>query len=356
MAQAARQPAMLVPFELRLASWIPLGPVGVTLSIAAVLVVFYFGVRLLLGVAWWLPDPTLGYTLTTSGRAGIVLSLLVGYLIGAQRYAALATFRDLQELGVAPRDADLADSERPALARPATVVHRARLWGALGVALGAFLSVWFHTLLGDSVLERLRHFSETWLLLLVLVFFGLVARGGYMTVAASASVPGLADESLAIDLSDLRPLRTYGRMALRGSLLWIVGLSIGSLLFINNEYSPLQLLVALGPIIAVTLAVALLALLLPVRDVRRRVREAKEAELARVDVRLRELRDTALAGDPGGQERLAGLLAYRTHVAGLPEWPFDPATRSRFLLYLLIPLGSWFGGAMMERLVSSLLD
>ena len=54
--------------------------------------------------------------------------------------------------------------------------------------------------------------------------------------------------------------------------------------------------------------------------------------------------------------RLADLLAYRTYLESVREWPFDDVTLRRFLLYLLIPVGSWLGGALVERLVSQMLD
>ena len=50
------------------------------------------------------------------------------------------------------------------------------------------------------------------------------------------------------------------------------------------------------------------------------------------------------------------LSVYRSHVEGVREWPFDGSTFARFGLYLMIPLGSWVGGAFVERLLSSLLD
>ena len=39
----------------------------------------------------------------------------------------------------------------------------------------------------------------------------------------------------------------------------------------------------------------------------------------------------------------------------MSAWPADSATFGRFSLYLLIPLGSWAGGAIVERFVDSLL-
>jgi hypothetical protein len=37
-------------------------------------------------------------------------------------------------------------------------------------------------------------------------------------------------------------------------------------------------------------------------------------------------------------------------------WPIDAPTLRRFALYLAIPFGSWFGGALVERMVDALLD
>jgi len=52
---------------------------------------------------------------------------------------------------------------------------------------------------------------------------------------------------------------------------------------------------------------------------------------------------------------LAEAAAYQHVIEGVREWPFDSSTVVRFAIYLLIPLGSWFGGAMVERLVDSWL-
>ncbi len=63
----------------------------------------------------------------------------------------------------------------------------------------------------------------------------------------------------------------------------------------------------------------------------------------------------AAAGDLRVQGHLADLLAYRAFVEGLREWPFDTSTLVRFALYTLIPVGSWLGGAFVERLLDRLL-
>jgi hypothetical protein len=53
---------------------------------------------------------------------------------------------------------------------------------------------------------------------------------------------------------------------------------------------------------------------------------------------------------------LAELLAYEHFLQHLPTTPFDQRNRIRFVLYLALPLGSWLGGALVERAVGLFLD
>ena len=85
----------------------------------------------------------------------------------------------------------------------------------------------------------------------------------------------------------------------------------------------------------------------------------KQTELGRIDA--------AIAGNPGalhssalrhwnGALSLADLLAYRSRVEEIREWSLGRPTFARFALYLLIPVGSWLGGAFVERIVDAFLD
>ena len=38
------------------------------------------------------------------------------------------------------------------------------------------------------------------------------------------------------------------------------------------------------------------------------------------------------------------------------SWPFGGSIRLRLLLFVAIPLGSWLGGALVERLLEHVLD
>jgi hypothetical protein len=100
--------------------------------------------------------------------------------------------------------------------------------------------------------------------------------------------------------------------------------------------------------------VGVLALLLPLRGVRARIRETKRVELAWLRERLRGAR-RGLASGSAHEDDLRDLLAWEGRVMAVSEWPLDASTFTRFSLYLLIPLGSWAGGALVERVIDALL-
>jgi hypothetical protein len=113
----------------------------------------------------------------------------------------------------------------------------------------------------------------------------------------------------------------------------------------------------LGSLWSVVLTSAVFVL--PVRGLRRQIRARKAEELARVREEIR--RDRELVAKLGAESieaggRLPGLLAYVNQIESVREWPFDAPTLTRFFLYVAIPLGSWVGGALVERLLGAALD
>ena len=108
---------------------------------------------------------------------------------------------------------------------------------------------------------------------------------------------------------------------------------------------------------AATLCVAGAALLLPLRGVHARIRQAKAAELEWVEAQILERRHALKAAAsheaPGS---LADLVAYRDLVQEAPEWPIGSSSYARFALYLLIPVLSWAAAALVERFVNALIS
>jgi hypothetical protein len=48
---------------------------------------------------------------------------------------------------------------------------------------------------------------------------------------------------------------------------------------------------------------------------------------------------------------MGDLEAYRRLIEDVPEWPFQSSTIVKVVLYLLIPIASWFGGMLIEGMV-----
>jgi hypothetical protein len=154
-------------------------------------------------------------------------------------------------------------------------------------------------------------------------------------------------------LVDPSPLAPFARVGLRGSALWFGGSALASLLFVGASAGWIVALV-----LVVTLGLGVASLLVPSRGIHLRIRERKREELARVRAAIAG-GGAALFGGPAGESdagRLPALIAYEARIAAVREWPFDTATLRRFLLFLLIPLASWIGGALVERVVNAVLE
>ena len=99
---------------------------------------------------------------------------------------------------------------------------------------------------------------------------------------------------------------------------------------------------------------------MPALLVRGTLRDAKHAELDRVREKISRARETVLAGAGGVAAEqaavLQGLLAYEARIESVREWPYDPPTLIRFVVFALIATGSWLGGALVERALSAVLD
>ncbi len=150
-----------------------------------------------------------------------------------------------------------------------------------------------------------------------------------------------------LDLLNFAPAYAAARIGLRIALVWIIGFAISGLFFLHMGLWFVVVLIVLG------LAVGIAALLIPVQGVMRQIREAKRAELARLQEEIHGLRDGAMNGTTQSPGRMADLLAYETRVQAISEWPFDVPTLRRFGLYLMIPLASMIGGAFVERVVDA---
>lgn len=165
----------------------------------------------------------------------------------------------------------------------------------------------------------------------------------YVTVAESARLSKLSEYIESLDLLDMRPYQPLIRQGLTNALLVFGMVSVLSLLGVESRYGPLLMGSWMTFIV-----VAWIGLMLPLRGIRKKIRAAKDQELNWCRRGLKASRD-ALKSGAGEQPPIAEILAYRTMIENIRNWPFDSPTLVRFTIYLLIPLGSWLGGAFVER-------
>ncbi|MCZ6642661.1 MAG: hypothetical protein O7F71_13870 [Gammaproteobacteria bacterium] len=166
---------------------------------------------------------------------------------------------------------------------------------------------------------------------------------GYVIVVESIRLSRLSNMITSVDLLDLLPYRPLLRQGLTNALLVFGLVSLLSLFVVESRYGPMLVGAWTGGVIF-----AWISLMFPLRGIRRKIKVAKQQELDWCRLTLQKARDELKSGS-GAQYSITEIAAYRSIIENVRNWPFDNSTLARFALFLLIPLGSWLGGAVVER-------
>jgi len=274
-------------------------------------------------------------------RSAILVATLFAGVLVTHRYEEIGTRRDL---------AALAPELVPGALVSADVVAP-RWLRAVGLLGAAVLVAIVPTLYRDpSRFLRLETYALPSVLLDLLVGAALgwaTSRTLYAAVCEDRAFARLAEAMRDIDLLDLSPMRPFARRGLRRALRWLLLASIAALNFADAGYVEPPALVLICIV-----AFALFSFLLPVAGAHARIRREKRRTLEVLRAWLREERSRLhVAGvrDRASAGTLADLLAYERCVADVREWPIDATTLLRFSVYLLLPLGSWLGSALVQH-------
>jgi hypothetical protein len=337
----------------RLFERVPVAPIWVGLGLAVgLLALFVFLAWASGGLAQFMGgDESL--LEARDARIGVTIMFAVAYLLTARRYTTLGARSDFEALRglLGWRGPRFARARREFETLDPRSARTAGALGTLGLPITLllvdrdptlYLNAWYWT----------PEKGLTWVI--GLVFLWSLAIFGYATYAYARRLSDLASSLKNLELGDTESLAPFGRHGLRSALLWLILLSMLSVNLVDPGWT--GLVATFG---VITFAAATTALLLPSRGVHRRISEMKRAELRRVDAAIRgetaELTESAIA--PRARTATLGdLVAYRGYVVATREWPFDTSTWVRFALYLAIPLGSWLGGAFVERFLTAALD
>lgn len=310
---------------------------GVALAFAAV----YLGSALLFGDLSVFQDPNGRFGLVRLARFNAALGLVLAYLCASlwlgQRWVRHG-YPELHPVVEASAAEWAAWGERSRSPGAARLLRAAVVGAAVGVVvdiIGARAA--------DASLFWRGH--QLWVHALNVVVFSVM---GVLIVMSNARA-GVYQEigrRARVTLGDVAPLAPFVRAGMRNALLWFVGTSLASMLLVDTD-SPMLVI----SILVATTLIAGASLLAPSRGVHERLREAKRRELGWLRAEIARTSGALRAGDAPAAAQLPALLAWEARVAAMPDWPFDAGTAARFGLFLLVPVGSWLGGALAERVV-----
>jgi hypothetical protein len=329
-------------WEIRLGARLGISPIALGVLISIGLAASNLGIHWVFGSP--LLDASQPFGLQDWARSSLLIAVLLGYVLGAFGFVSKAHDQEILALGLVEA------SDIEARRMPKNTIIRGRWAGAAGVASGLALV---------EVVQRTQGFDPSAVELLFTWQFGPFMVSTLLTswivgrILFIGTQRSPLDDMIdgPVDLLNLRPLYAVGRSAVTTSVAFIIGISLLAPWVFIPGYGPTFL-----SFIAAALLIPIFVLLVPAYAAHRRLREAKRAELDRVDREVQHQRDDAMAGDTTAQARMSFLLGYRAHIDGLPDWPFESRLFTRFGLYLLIPLASWLASALVERLVDATLD
>ncbi len=281
----------------------------------------------------------------------LILGELLVFVVAAMAAHVNRTDRTIEELKL------LSEVPRDGIARTQAALND---YGSLRlaiVALGGFAFAFMAPILEFPIVGNYDAFNpahwspEVYVHRIVGPILGAgVALLVHVIISDSVRFWELAREITSIELTDLGRYMPFTNQGLSNAAIVIGFVAPFAFVAIVDRYLLLVASITLYGVVA-----ALAGLFLPVWALRERIQEEKAKESAWCHERIPEARAALRESKPGAGQDLAGLLMYAKEVNEVHAWPVAPGGLARFTLFLLIPLGSWGGGALVERLVDSAL-
>jgi len=201
--------------------------------------------------------------------------------------------------------------------------------------------------------ESLWNAINSWSLVVTAALFALMTVNADRSLRAGQFFSELGKNHMRVRLVDPTRLQPFARRGLNSARFWFIGSALAVLLVVSGSTPWITASIIVG-----TVAIGVISLLVPTVGVHQQLRVRKQRELARVRALIEERSATLLNGaaTSNPDSELSALLAYEARIDDVREWPFDTSNLLRFALFLLIPLASWLGGALVERLVDAALS
>lgn len=294
----------------------------------------FAGLLLLLGgVDYFFHDPAAA-TSVIGGFEYVVISFLIAYVMVANEHGRERFVEEMLTLSPVLRTTQ---SEQLA------VFEGQAKWRLKGRLIGGLLLnlMALPFLVPLFLREDISTGSMASLLIGVFLLQFVAGNALYDMFDLHSRILSLTKKGFAIDLLDLSPLDSFGRLGLATAGKVAFGCAIAVPLMLDSDAT-----LVTGSIVAVMILIGLAVLVLPTRTVRVAVRAEKEKVLADVNERIRhEYQQNK------GDYDIAGLIAYREMVRGVHEWPLSIPMLLRFLGVGVVPILSWFAAAFIDQIV-----
>jgi hypothetical protein len=320
------------PWALRIFDRLPGNPLQIGICLVATLLLAFLAGRIFLELG---PQSAPG-----DFRLAVIHILLAGYSVSAYVYLLKIARRVGHELAPAiSQDRDL----QALLGQ----VGRHVWWGVLPAGLAGMVFLIYATILTTTGSDpwdwRQNNYDSFWMRFLALFFGWYIGCSLYALVFESIRVSRLSAKIESIDLLNMEPYKPLVRLGLTNALVVLGMASICSLFLLEPGFGVIM-------IQALTLLAifAWMGLMFPLTGIRKKIAIAKEQELKWCRQALMIERNKLKSGD-ATTNSLSEIVAYESMIEGIRNWPFDNPTLIRFAVYLLIPLGSLLGGAIVER-------
>ncbi|MCP3983326.1 MAG: hypothetical protein GY723_03000 [bacterium] len=339
------------PASVRLAEWFSVGPLGLALGMAGALLATLFGMLAATGILSQLVSGDAPSWLSQDFRVGVVMCLILAYLPAAQLIIVRLATRSLRELST---ELDLsADELKERVAGLDRVDRRKNLWaggfGLIGLMVIAFLPEALVTSSFEIMELGALHLSHR---AMGAAIGFLSGTGVFLAITTSRRLSALTAERGRVDLLTPGRWQPLCRVGL-GNAFVSAGVISLLLLLVPEREAGVGLAMVLVGLVTGIVILGGLGLVIPLRGVRDRIREAKRRELDESDQRISRLRlawDEPVP-DPALSGQLADAIAYRALIDDASEWPIDLPQLGRFGLVFGLPLLSWVAAALVERLI-----
>jgi len=283
----------------------------------------------------------------------VVNATLVGLIVAGHAHLHRCAIADLERLRpLLPDDEAEFARLRRELPDPTPAIRV--LATTLGAVGGLAVATLDPTL--RAINEHLQAADPRYLVFLLQnILFGALGTRLFVAEVHLTRAYARLGERVAVDLFDQSMLLLFARKGLRSVVVWVLISSAFSMFWVLDSAGQANVLFPIG-----VLALVALALIGPTRGIHQRIVAAKTHELDRVIEAIRIERDAALAprrpDAPNADARLGNLVQYYEFVSAIREWPFDLSIVTRTVLVVALGVGSWLGGAVVERLLGLVLD